>query len=127
MIKQNTQIDIGVLQIGDSRVAPAIIAQDEPVVGEEIAVIGAPEGWENVVTVGRISAMDKTPNKLPEPSWQGMLFIDADIYEGSSGSMVINNRGEVIGVVMGIIGKHAAEQNIGQNAVVPIRKVLENI
>jgi len=118
------QIDIGILAIQNTNVQPVQISQQEPMQGEQIAVIGAPEGWDNLVTIGYVSAVHQTPEKLPEPSWNDMIFIDADIYEGSSGSMVINNRGEVIGVVMGVIGKEAAEKNIGQNAVVPIEKVL---
>ena len=124
---QNVDLDIGVLSIENKNIPPIPIAQSMPVPGEKIAVIGAPEGWENVVTVGYVSAVNMTPAKLPEPSWQDMIFIDADIYEGSSGSMVINSEGEVIGVVMGIIGKEAAEKNIGQNAVVPIYRVLDAI
>lgn len=124
---RNEEIDIGTLSIEQTEIQPVPIAQTAPIPGEQIAVIGAPEGWNNIVTVGYVSAVDQTPEKLPEASWQSMIFIDADIYEGSSGSMVINNRGEVIGAVMGIIGKEAAEKNIGQNAVVPIKNVLKAI
>lgn len=121
---RNPSLDIGFLTIGNMNIPPVAIAEVEPQIGEQIAVIGAPEGWENVITVGYVSAIHQTPNKLPEPAWNDLIFIDADIYEGSSGSMVINNQGEVIGVVMGIIGKEAVDKSIGQNAVIPIKKVL---
>jgi S1-C subfamily serine protease len=52
-----------------------------------------------------------------------MMFIDADILEGSSGSMVIDVMGRVVGSVMGIIGRHAADVGSGQNAVVTVDKI----
>jgi len=120
----NDDLDIGSLSINDVRIKPVAISTEEPMVGEQIAVIGAPEGWENVVTVGYISAKHRTPQRLPGKEWSDMIFVDADIYEGSSGSMVINSKGELIGVVMGIIGKEAREKNIGQNAVIPIPRII---
>lgn len=124
---RNTDLDIGALSIEINNITPVDIANDEPLQGEQVAVIGAPEGWDNVVTVGYVSAVHKTPEKLPWQEWSDLIFIDCDIYEGSSGSMVINDRGEVIGMVMGIIGKHASDLNMGQNAVIPIHRVINNI
>lgn len=119
--------DIGTLYLNDIGINPAPIAPEEPTQGEQIAVIGAPEGWSNVVTIGYVSAIHQTPQVLPGESWQDMIFIDADIYEGSSGSMVVNVNGEVIGMVMGIIGKEAAEKSIGQNAVIPMHRILQSL
>lgn len=124
---RNPDLDIGTLTIQDVGLASLPMASREPIPGEQIAVIGAPEGWENVVSVGHVSAVDMTPERPLEKSWSGLIFIDCDIYEGSSGSMVINNSGEVIGMVMGIIGKHASDKNIGQNAVIPIYKVIQSL
>ena len=120
----DVNFDIAILKI-DERVPvrPVMLSEEVPYPGEIIATIGAPEGWANVVTVGRISAIGMTPDAPPDPSWRDMMFIDADILEGSSGSMVIDIRGRVVGAVMGIIGRHAAEVGRGQNAVVSIDKI----
>ncbi len=117
-------VDIAVLKI-DPRVPvrPVELSRELPAPGEIIATIGAPEGWANVVTVGRVSAVGMTPSTPPDPSWEDMMFIDADILEGSSGSMVIDVTGKVIGAVMGIIGKHAADYQTGQNAVVNVQRI----
>lgn len=124
---RNEDLDIGVLSIVANNIPPVNISNDEPLQGEQVAVIGAPEGWDNVVTVGYVSAVHKTPEKLPGQEWADLIFVDCDIYEGSSGSMVINDRGEIIGMVMGIIGKHASDLNMGQNAVIPIHRIIESI
>lgn len=126
--KMDDNLDIGFISLKEKINLPAIPPNSsEPIPGDKIAVIGAPEGWNNIVTVGYVSGINQTPQIVPQPSWSEMIFIDADIYEGSSGSMVINENAEVIGIVMGIIGKHAEERHIGQNAVVPIKKVLQSL
>ena len=118
--------DVGVLSISEEiDIKPLNFFTGEPIIGEEIATVGSPEGWDNIVTVGRISATHKTPYILPESSWKDMIFIDAHIFEGSSGSMVINIKAEILGMVMGIIGKQAVDKSIGQNAVIPINRILE--
>jgi S1-C subfamily serine protease len=128
ILSNNEEVDIGTLRVDPSlKITPPPIAKQVPIPGESIAVLGAPEGWENVITVGHVSAVNKTPQHLPDPSWNQLIFIDSDIYEGSSGSMVINNSGEIIGMVMGIIGKHAAELQTGQNSVIPIQKIIDNL
>lgn len=116
--------DVSILRV-DPRipVRPVRLSDEIPSSGEIIATIGSPEGWANIVTVGRVSALGMTPAAPPDPSWTDMMFIDADILEGSSGSMVIDVMGRVVGSVMGIIGRHAADFGTGQNAVVTVEKI----
>jgi len=124
MMGGDRDFDVAILKI-DPRVPirPVRLSDEAPSPGEIIATIGSPEGWANVVTVGRVSATGMTPAVPPDPSWTDMMFIDADILEGSSGSMVIDVMGRVVGSVMGIIGRHAAESGVGQNAVVTVDKI----
>lgn len=124
MMGGDRDFDIAILKVPDDiPVRPVLLSNDPPIPGEIIATIGAPEGWANVVTVGRVSATNMTPSLPPDKSWTDMIFIDADILEGSSGSMVIDIKGQVIGSVMGIIGRHAADAGRGHNAVVSIEKI----
>lgn len=127
-VARNVEYDVGCLQLTRPvDIKPASLAPPdrELLPGEQIAVIGSPEGWENVVTVGRISAIGRTPRMLPDPSWKDMIFIDADILEGSSGSMVIDASGQVLGMVMGLIGQHVNDFGNGQRAVIPIPRILD--
>lgn len=128
VLKTDDNLDVGFIFLKEKVNLPPIQPNSiEPIPGDKIAVIGAPEGWNNIVTVGYVSGVNQTPQTIPQPSWSEMIFIDADIYEGSSGSMVINEQAESIGIVMGIIGKHAEERHVGQNAVIPIKKVLQSL
>ena len=91
-------------------------------VGDLIAVIGAPEGFHDTATVGRISNIHQSIYDETMPAWNDILFYDADILEGSSGGMILNMNGECIGTVMGVTGKHA-EIGIGENAACPSNKI----
>ena len=94
-------------------------------IGDQVAVIGSPEGWHDTVTFGRVSNIEQDLGQFaPNPAWHNVIFIDADILEGSSGGMVVNEDGLVIGNVIGVTGKHA-ELGIGQRAIEPSNELLK--
>ena len=129
LLKANPEIDSAVLSLENSieDITPLqLCPKEEIMIGEEIAVIGSPAGWQDIATVGRISAINKNLRLSEDPSFQDIILIDADIEAGSSGSAVINIDGKVVGIVMAMIGTHA-EQGVGQKAVSPAYKVNELI
>ena len=94
-------------------------------VGDIVAVIGSPEGFHDTATVGRVSNIHQSLGQsAPSLAWQDIIFVDADILEGSSGGMVIGMDGFVYGIVMGVTGQHA-DIGIGQNSICPSNKVIE--
>lgn len=76
----------------DSQIKPLTIADYAPRVGEKILVLGNPKGLEGTVSDGIVSAFRNVP------SIGKLVQITAPISHGSSGSPVINMKGEVIGV-----------------------------
>lgn len=76
------------LPLGSSRIEEA---------GQFIAVVGNPLGWEGMMSKGNVVTVREF---LGERGW---IQIRADIAPGSSGSPVLNARGEVIGVVTAIV------------------------
>ncbi len=81
---------------------------DEVRVGEPIIVVGNPEGLEQTVSNGLVSA-------IRELNGRKLFQISAPVSEGSSGSPVFNEYGEVIGVVVSSL---QSGQNL--NFAVPI-------
>jgi len=91
-------------------------------VGDIVAVIGSPEGFHDTATVGRISNLHQAINDPNMPAWNDIIFVDADILEGSSGGMVIGTDNLVVGTIMGVTGQHA-DIGVGENAVCPSNKI----
>ncbi len=91
-------------------------------VGDIGAVIGSPEGFHDTATVGRVSNLHQSINDVNMPAWNDIIFVDADILEGSSGGMVLGTDNLVYGTVMGVTGQHA-DIGVGENAVCPSNKI----
>jgi S1-C subfamily serine protease len=128
--KSSFEVDSAILEIiGDySQIKSVILANSDAIeVGEICAVIGAPEGWSDTVTVGRISNVDQSMgNSAPSPAWNDVIFVDAKILQGVSGGMCVGTDGLVIGSIIGVTGM-LAEYGIGQNVVCPSNKIISLI
>jgi putative serine protease PepD len=92
-------------------------------VGDIVSVIGSPEGFHDTATVGRVSNVHQSINDVNMPAWNDIIFVDADILEGSSGGMVIGTDNLVYGTIMGVTGQHA-DIGVGENAVCPSNKIV---
>ena len=62
--------------------------------------------------------------QAPTPAWNDIIFIDADILEGSSGGMAIGTDGFVYGSIMGVTGQRA-NIGIGERSICPSYKILK--
>ena len=71
---------------------PLSLSKTIPEVGERIIVYGSPLGLENTVSDGIVSAIRDVPD------YGRIIQITAPISPGSSGSPVLNMKGEVIGI-----------------------------
>src|SRR5450756_194977 len=64
-------------------------------VGEWVAAIGSPFGFDNSVTAGIVSAKGRS---LPQENYVPFIQTDAAINPGNSGGPLFNLRGEVVGI-----------------------------
>lgn len=130
IFKSDPNIDAAILQIqGDySKItAVALANSDNLELGETVAVLGAPEGWHDTVSVGRISNMHQSMgSSAPSSAWNDVIFVDAKILQGVSGGMCIATDGLVIGSVIGVTG-NLANLGIGENVICPSNKILDLI
>ena len=110
-----------------AKIIPAVSLanSDNAEVGDIVAVIGSPEGFHDTATVGRVTNIHQTLGEsAPTPAWRDIIFIDADILEGSSGGMVIGTDGKVYGLIMGVTGQHS-DIGVGENSACPSNKIRE--
>jgi len=128
IFKSDPNIDAAILQIqGDySKIAAVALANSDNLeLGETVAVLGAPEGWHDTVSVGRISNMHQSMgSSAPSSAWNDVIFVDAKILQGVSGGMCIATDGLVIGSVIGVTGT-LANLGIGENVICPSNKILD--
>ena len=101
--------DLVVLRVETDVASPVSLGDSDQVrIGEPIVVVGNPEGLEQTVSNGLVSGTREVDGRK-------LFQISAPISEGSSGSPVFNDRGDVIGVVVSSL---VSGQNL--NFAVPI-------
>ena len=133
IIGSDKDIDVAVLSIdksmGDASKEdlPGVTLGDseEALIGEWVVAIGNPEGLENTVTAGVLSAKNRT---IPKPEGIGqyynLLQTDASINPGNSGGPLIDSQGNVIGINTAIIRQSQRGVSLtGLNFAVSINSV----
>ncbi|WP_445148071.1 S1C family serine protease [Baekduia sp. Peel2402] len=76
----------------------ALGSVDDVAVGEPVAAIGSPFGEERSLSVGVISALDRSIQSLTGFSTSGAIQTDAAINSGNSGGPLLDARGRVLGI-----------------------------
>ncbi len=90
------QTDVALIKIDAKGLPTAPIGNPAHTkVGEWVAAIGAPFGFENSISAGIISAKGRA---LPDENYVPFIQTDVAINPGNSGGPLFNLRGEVIGV-----------------------------
>lgn len=115
VLAEDAGLDLAVLRLPNAS-APSLplYRGDRVEPGEEVVVLGNPEGLSGTLSTGIVSAWRENTEALglgPRP----VLQITAPISPGSSGSPVMNRRGEVLGVAVAV---HRSGQNL--NFAVPV-------
>ncbi|MCH4888240.1 PDZ domain-containing protein [Acidaminobacter sp. JC074] len=84
-------------QMDLDKIRPVTIGNSKEIqVGEPAIAIGNPLGYNNTVTVGIISAVDRAINS--DLNALNLIQTDAAINPGNSGGALVNARGELIGI-----------------------------
>ena len=96
-------IDIAILQ-SEINTEPFILDKSANV-GDDILAIGSPHGFDNNVSVGNLSALDRMVyNYVGAPKF---MFFDVSVFEGNSGGPVIlRSSGSVIGMVVLVVANN---------------------
>jgi len=111
-IRTDKQTDLAVLKVEAQGLIDAPLGDSDAMqVGDWVLAIGSPEGLEQTVTAGIISAMKRSTG---EPNtYQSFIQTDASINHGNSGGPLVNMKGEVIGINTAIVSQTGVNEGIG--------------
>lgn len=109
LVRMNRVLDLAVVRFTPRGESSMLVAVDPPKMGEEIAVVGYPFGSKQTQSqVGRVV------NPLEEAD--GVMRVSIDVIMGDSGGPCINGKGELVGIVSGIL--YAGPMHLG--VIVPL-------
>jgi S1-C subfamily serine protease len=109
--------DVGLLKLdpADHPVSPVPLGDSgDVVVGEPVAVIGSPFGEDSSLSVGVVSATQRSISSLTSGyNLVDAIQTDAPINRGNSGGPMFNARGQVIGINAQIRSESGTAEGVG--------------
>jgi S1-C subfamily serine protease len=113
--------DIAVLAAGrlPAVIVPAVLGPG-PQVGDAAFAVGNPLGLVGSLSAGVISGLNRTFKLSDGRTLSGMIQFDAAVNPGSSGGPLLNTKGQVIGIVTGLINPAGTDNFAGIGFAVPI-------
>jgi len=102
-----------------------LATHDEVKVGQPVAAIGSPFGEDRSLSVGVVSATDRSIQSLTQFQIDGAIQTDASINPGNSGGPLLDAEGQVIGINQQIDTTSGGNEGVG--FAVPIALVARSI
>jgi S1-C subfamily serine protease len=109
-------LDLHPLALGDDR---------EIAVGEPVAAIGSPFGEPSSLSVGVVSAINRSVKSLTQFQIEGAIQTDASINPGNSGGPLLDGRARVLGINQQIETSSGANDGVG--FAVPISAIKRSV
>jgi serine protease DegQ len=96
--------DLAVVKVERDDLDPATFSDEVPRVGTPVVAIGNPLGFENSVSLGIVSGVNRAiPSGGATPALVDLLQTDAAISPGNSGGALVDTNAEVVGVNVAFI------------------------
>jgi S1-C subfamily serine protease len=121
-------VDVALLRVdpeGLDLVPVELGSSEETQVGQPVAAIGSPFGEEQSLSVGVISATDRTIESLTDFRIDGAIQTDASINPGNSGGPLLDAEGRVLGINQQIRTASGADEGVG--FAVPVDAVRRSV
>ena len=121
VVGADSRTDVALLKI-DAKNLPVVNLGDSGKlkVGEWVAAIGSPYGFDNSVTAGIVSAKGRS---LPGDNFVSFIQTDAAVNPGNSGGPLFNLRGEVVGINSQIYSRTGGY--MGLSFAIPINDAMD--
>ena len=105
------ETDLALLKIDDTDLPTlSLLSQQRPRVGQLVFAIGSPEGLQNSVTMGVISALARQPDPTKPITY---IQTDAPINPGNSGGPLVDMNGTVVGINTFILSQGGGSEGLG--------------
>ena len=124
-ITVNEDFDLAVIEVAETLPPSALFGDSDQVrVGDIVLAIGNPFGLDRSVSMGIVSAVGRreVPGSTGSTPRIGFFQTDAAVNPGSSGGMLLNLRGEVVGVLTAIATQGGGNEGVA--FVIPINPVI---
>lgn len=112
VVGSDPETDLAVLKINAKNLAPITFARsDQASIGDVVLAIGDPFGVGQTVTMGIISALERS--HLGINIFEDFIQTDAAINPGNSGGALVDTLGNLIGINSAIYSRTGGSQGIG--------------
>lgn len=122
---ENPEQDIATLKPATlpETLVPAVLG-GAPAVGDAVVAIGNPLGLRESTSSGVVSGLDRRAASEGSAGIAGLIQFDAAVNPGNSGGPLVNDQGQVIGIVVSLANPSGARTFIGIGFAVPIGAAL---
>jgi serine protease Do len=111
LIGTHKETDLALLKIDEKNLPTLpLFSEMRPRVGQLVFAIGSPEGLQNSVTMGVVSAVGRQPD--PEKAL-AYIQTDAPINPGNSGGPLVDMNGSVLGINTFILSQGGGSEGLG--------------
>jgi S1-C subfamily serine protease len=128
IVGDDPNADIALLRLdpGGLKLRPLPLGESSSVqVGEPVAAIGSPFGEQQSLSVGVVSAVDRSIESLTSFRISGAIQTDAAINPGNSGGPLVDGEGRVIGINQQIKTNSGGNEGVGY--AVPVDAVKRSL
>ena len=100
LLAHDTDTDLAILKINTENPLPTIKigTSSDLMLAESVTAVGNAYGYEHTVTLGIISALNRTVQVNDDQIYRNLIQTDAAINPGNSGGPLLNVKGEMIGI-----------------------------
>jgi len=110
LLGQHKETDLALLKIDETDLPTLALLTQRPQVGQLVFAIGSPEGLQNSVTMGVVSAVARQADPSKPLTY---IQTDAPINPGNSGGPLVDMNGSVLGINTFILSQGGGSEGLG--------------
>lgn len=110
LLGEHKETDLALLKIDGTDLPTLTLVSQRPQVGQLVFAIGSPEGLQNSVTLGVVSAVARQADPTKPLAY---IQTDAPINPGNSGGPLVDMNGQVVGINTFILSQGGGSEGLG--------------